>query len=111
MSRGDSWLNQAKRQAARGHPCRRERPGLRVVFARRQVRILSTTGTLTPGTSPVSFTGTADQLLTPGGATLYQALVNLPTAGANTLRLAGDLIVSNQLSLTSGMVVGPWPRS
>ena len=65
---------------------------------------LANTGTLTPGTSPVSFTGTSNQLLTPGGATLYQALVNLPTAGANTLRLAGDLIVSNQLSLTSGMV-------
>ena len=61
-------------------------------------------GTIVPGTSPVSFIGTADQLLTPGGATLYQVLVSKPTAGANTLRLAGDLTVSNQLSLTNGLV-------
>ena len=61
-------------------------------------------GTLLPGTSPVSFTGAADQLLTPGGATLYQLLLNKPTAGANTLRLAGDLTVSNQLALTNGLV-------
>ena len=62
------------------------------------------TGTLVPGSSPVSFTGAADQLLTPGGATLYQVLVNKPTAGANTLRLAGDLTVSNLLGLTNGLV-------
>jgi hypothetical protein len=62
------------------------------------------TGTLTAGTSPVTFSGAADQVLTPGGATLYQVLVNKPTAGANTLRLAGDLTVSNQLVLTSGLV-------
>ena len=61
-------------------------------------------GTLLPGTSPVSFTGAADQLLTPGGATLYQVLVSKPTAGANTLRLAGDLTVSNALTLTNGLV-------
>jgi hypothetical protein len=62
------------------------------------------TGTLLPGTSPVTFSGAADQLLTPGGAMLYQVLVSKPTAGANTLRLAGDLTVSNQLSLTNGLV-------
>ena len=62
------------------------------------------TGTLVPGTSPVSFTGAADQLLSPGGATLYQVLVGKPTAGANTLRLAGDLTVSNALVLTNGLV-------
>ena len=62
------------------------------------------TGTLLSGTSPVTFSGAADQLLAPGGATLYQVLVNKPTAGANTLRLAGDLTVSNQLLLTSGLV-------
>ena len=61
-------------------------------------------GTLTPGTSPVTFSGTADQLLTPGGASLYQLVLNKPTAGANTLRLAGDLTVSSQLSLTNGLV-------
>ncbi|MGI4863105.1 MAG: T9SS type A sorting domain-containing protein [Janthinobacterium lividum] len=61
-------------------------------------------GTLTPGTSAVTFSGAADQLLTPGGATLYQVLVSKPTAGANTLRLAGDLTVSNLLQLTSGYV-------
>ena len=65
---------------------------------------LANTGTLTPGTSPVTFSGTADQLLTPTGATLYQVLVNKPTAGANTLRLAGDLTVNNLLSLSSGLV-------
>ena len=65
---------------------------------------LINSGTLTPGTSPVTFSGAADQLLTPGGATLYQLLLNKPTAGANTLRLAGDLTVSNQLGLTAGLV-------
>ena len=65
---------------------------------------LTNTGTLTPGTSPVTFSGTADQLLTPGGATLYQLLLNKPTAGANTLRLAADLTVSNQLSLSNGLI-------
>ena len=65
---------------------------------------LANTGTLTPGTSPVTFSGPADQLLTPGGATLYQLLLNKPTAGANTLRLAGDLTVSNLLSLSNGLV-------
>lgn len=62
-------------------------------------------GTLVSGTSPVSFTGAADQLLTPGGATLYQLLLNKSGGiGANTLRLAGDLTVANQLALTSGLV-------
>ena len=65
---------------------------------------LANTGTLTPGTSPVTFSGTADQLLTPGGATLYQLVLNKPTAGANTLRLAGDLTVSNQLRFVAGLV-------
>ena len=65
---------------------------------------LTNTGTLMPGTNPMIFSGTADQLLTPGGATLYQLVLNKPTAGANTLRLAGDLTVSNQLSLTNGLV-------
>ena len=61
-------------------------------------------GTLPPGTSPVTFSGAADQLLTPGGATLYQVLVSKPTAGANTLRLAGDLSISNALTLTNGLM-------
>ena len=65
---------------------------------------VANTGTVLPGTSPVTFSGTADQLLTPGGATLSQVLVNKPTAGANTLRLAGDLTVSNQLAFTAGLV-------
>ncbi|MFC6223250.1 T9SS type A sorting domain-containing protein [Hymenobacter artigasi] len=62
------------------------------------------TGTLLPGTSAVTFSGVANQLLTPGGATLYQVLVSKPTVGANTLRLAGDLNVSNLLSLSNGLV-------
>ena len=61
-------------------------------------------GTIVPGASPVTFSGTADQLLTPGGATLYQLVLNKPTAGANTLRLAGDLTVSNQLRFVAGLV-------
>ena len=65
---------------------------------------VTNTGTVLPGTSPVTFSGTADQLLTPGGATLYQVLVNKPTTGANTLRLAGDLTVSNQLTFVTGLV-------
>ncbi|GAC1378647.1 MAG: hypothetical protein NVS3B25_31080 [Hymenobacter sp.] len=65
---------------------------------------VTNTGTLLPGTSPVTFSGAADQLLSPGGATLYQVLLNKPTAGANTLRLAGDLTVSNLLSLSNGLL-------
>ncbi|MCI1187246.1 T9SS type A sorting domain-containing protein [Hymenobacter sp. DH14] len=65
---------------------------------------LANTGTLLPGASAVTFSGVADQLLTPGGATLYQLLLNKPTAGANTLRLAGDLTVSNLLSLSNGLL-------
>lgn len=65
---------------------------------------LTNAGTLLPGTSPVTFSGLADQLLTPGGASLYQVLVNKPTAGTNTLRLAGDLTVSNLLELDAGFV-------
>jgi hypothetical protein len=61
-------------------------------------------GTLTPGTSSVSFSGLADQLLTPGGAALYQVLVNKPTTGANTLRLASSLTINNLLNLANGMV-------
>lgn len=61
-------------------------------------------GSVGPGTSITTFSGVADQLLTPGGATLYQVIVNKPTAGANTLRLAGDLTVNNALSLSSGLV-------
>jgi hypothetical protein len=69
---------------------------------------LTNAGTLTPGTSAVTFSGVADQTLTPGGATLYQLLVNKPTAGANTLRLTGDLTVSNTLTLTTGILsTGP----
>jgi hypothetical protein len=63
---------------------------------------LANSGTLTPGTSPVTFSGATDQLLTPGGATLYQVMV--AKSGANTLRLAGDLTVSNLLTLSSGLV-------
>jgi hypothetical protein len=65
---------------------------------------LSNAGTVRPGSSAVTFSGTTDQLLTPGGGTLYQVLVNKPTAGANTLRLAGDLTVSNGLTLTNGQL-------
>ncbi|WP_151088442.1 T9SS type A sorting domain-containing protein [Hymenobacter baengnokdamensis] len=65
---------------------------------------LANTGTLLPGTSVVTFSGPANQLLTPGGASLYQVVVNKPTAGANTLQLGGSLTVLNQLTLTTGLV-------
>ncbi|GAB3867418.1 hypothetical protein GCM10028824_09770 [Hymenobacter segetis] len=65
---------------------------------------LNNAGTVTPGTSAVTFSGAADQLLTPGGASLYRVVVNKATAGANTLRLAGNLTVTNNLNLLSGLV-------
>ena len=65
---------------------------------------VANTGTLLPGTSPVTFSGAVDQLLAPGGATLYQMVVNKPTVDANNLRLAGDLTVSNLLILSAGLV-------
>ena len=61
-------------------------------------------GTITPGTGAVTFNGPANQLLTAGGATLYQLLLNKATAGANTLSLAGDLIVSNQVNMINGLM-------
>ena len=62
------------------------------------------TGTITPGNSPVTFNGPANQLLTAGGATLYQLVLNKTTAGANILSLAGDLTVSNRVNLLSGLM-------
>ena len=61
-------------------------------------------GTVTPGTGAVTFNGPANQLLTAGGAALYQLLLNKATAGANTLSLAGDLTVNNQVNLISGLM-------
>ena len=61
-------------------------------------------GTVTPGTGAVTFNGPANQLLTAGGATLYQLLLDKTTVGANTLSLAGDLTVSNLVSLTNGLM-------
>ena len=61
-------------------------------------------GTIAPGTSPVTFNGPANQLLTAGKATLYQLLLNKTTAGANTLSLAGDLTVSNLVNLSNGLI-------
>ena len=71
---------------------------------------LTNTGTIVPGTSTVTFNGPADQLLTAGGATLHRVEVN-KTTGANTLRLAGDLTVSNLLTLTSGLMSTKAPGS
>ncbi|GAA3975873.1 hypothetical protein [Hymenobacter antarcticus] len=62
------------------------------------------TGTVLPGSSPVTFSGLANQTLTPGGSPFFQVVVNKPTAGANTLHLGGDLTVSNLLSLGNGLV-------
>lgn len=70
---------------------------------------LANAGTVQAGTSTITFSGTADELLAPGGATFYRALVNKPTAGANTLRLAGDLVVSNLLQLIDGQVTTQAP--
>ncbi len=63
---------------------------------------VTNSGTVTPGTGTVIFSGTADQLLTPSGATLYQVLVSKPAA--TTLRLAGDLTINHLLQLTGGYV-------
>jgi hypothetical protein len=65
---------------------------------------LSNTGIVVPGTGTVAFSGPANQLLTAGRASFYQVVVNKPTAGANTLRLADDLTVTKALTLTNGLV-------
>lgn len=65
---------------------------------------LTNTGIVVPGTGTATFSGPADQLLTAGGASFYQVVVNKPTAGANTLRLADDLTVTNVLTLANGLV-------
>lgn len=65
---------------------------------------LTNTGTLIPGTSTVTVSGPANQLLTPGGATLHQLVVNKPTAGANTVYLTGDLTVSQLLTMSNGLL-------
>ena len=64
----------------------------------------NTGGTLTPGTSTVRFTGAADQVFTPAEAVLNQLVVTKATAGANTLRLAGNLAVNGSVSLVNGLV-------
>jgi len=60
---------------------------------------LINTGTRRPGIRPIACSGVADQLLTPGGATRCQVLVNKPTAGANARRPAGDLTAGNAPTL------------
>ncbi len=65
---------------------------------------LTNTGTIAPGSGTTTFSGPADQLLTAGGASLYRVVVNKPTAGANTLRLADDLTVTKALTLAAGLV-------
>lgn len=61
-------------------------------------------GNLEAGTSTVTFSGAANELLSAGGATLYRLIVNKPTIGANTLRLTGDLEISNQIQLLNGQL-------
>ncbi len=61
-------------------------------------------GSLLAGTSVITFSGTTDELFSSGGAALYQIIVDKPTAGANTLRLTSDLVVSNFLRLVNGQV-------
>ncbi|MCC2545698.1 T9SS type A sorting domain-containing protein [Hymenobacter sp. BT175] len=60
-------------------------------------------GTISGSTGKVVISGTTDQTLTAGGATLYQLQVNKP-GGSTSLLVADDLTVSNLLTLTSGMV-------
>ncbi|MBF9222815.1 T9SS type A sorting domain-containing protein [Hymenobacter ruricola] len=61
-------------------------------------------GTLS-GAGLLRFTGSADQQLTPGGADLTRLEVaNTGAAGANRVLLRGDLSVSNQLLLSSGLL-------
>ncbi len=62
-------------------------------------------GTVAPASGTVVFTGTADQTLTPGGATLANVEVrNTGPAGANRVLLPADLTISQQLTLTGGML-------
>jgi hypothetical protein len=65
---------------------------------------LANAGTVQAGTSTITFSGASDELLSPGGATFYRAVVDKPTSGANTLRLTGDLVVSNMLQLVAGQI-------
>ncbi|MFD2721774.1 T9SS type A sorting domain-containing protein [Hymenobacter monticola] len=62
-------------------------------------------GTVVPASGKVVFAGTADQTLTPGGATLAKVEVrNTGPAGNNRVLLPTDLTVSQQLILTSGLL-------
>lgn len=62
-------------------------------------------GTVAPASGTVVFTGTADQTLTPGGATLANVEVrNTGPAGANRVMLPADLTIGQQLTLTGGML-------
>ncbi|SHK18672.1 T9SS type A sorting domain-containing protein [Hymenobacter psychrotolerans] len=65
---------------------------------------LTNAGTLT-STGLVRLTGTANQTLTPGGASLAQLEVaNTGAAAQNVVSVPADLTITQQLTLTSGMV-------
>ncbi|GAA4385348.1 T9SS type A sorting domain-containing protein [Hymenobacter koreensis] len=61
-------------------------------------------GTVGAGTGKVLISGTTDQSLTAGGATLYQLEVAKPSGNTSVLLLPADVSVSNALTLTNGMV-------
>jgi hypothetical protein len=66
---------------------------------------LTNTGTLTPGTGTLRLSGTAGQILQPGGAALYRLLVdNTGGAGQNVVSLPADLTITNSLTLGSGLL-------
>ncbi|KUG09933.1 T9SS type A sorting domain-containing protein [Solirubrum puertoriconensis] len=65
---------------------------------------LTNTGTVVPGSGTVVLNGAADQTLAAGGATLYRLTIDKTTAGQNTVQVPADLTISNQLTLSNGMV-------
>jgi hypothetical protein len=66
---------------------------------------LTNAGTVGSGTGTIVFTGATDQTLTPGGASLGRVEVrNTGPAGQNRVLLPADLTITQQLTLTSGLL-------
>ncbi|GAB3830250.1 T9SS type A sorting domain-containing protein [Hymenobacter jeollabukensis] len=57
------------------------------------------------GTGTLSLTGTTNQTLTAGGASFYNLTVDKATAGNNRVDVPADVTVTNQLTLTNGIVL------
>lgn len=64
---------------------------------------LTVNGTLNPGTSPVTFTGPSNSVVSGAGANFYNLVVNKNSSN-EYLQLGSNISVSNQLDLQSGDV-------